>query len=134
MLGGLVVDSSVWIDYLNDDMDSLEVLDLDRLLEENGNILLCPVVYQEVLQGIRTEKMFQYVKSLFCKFKMLESSFPNIEDIAVDLYRSLRMKGITIRKPNDCLIAAYAIYYNVPVLSRDHDFDLMYQHTSLQKY
>ena len=134
MFGGVVADSSVWIDYLNDDFDSVEVLDLDRLLEQNGNILLCPTVYQEVLQGIRTEKMFQYVKSLFSQFKMLGASFPYIEDIAVDLYRSLRAKGITIRKANDCLIAAYAIYYNVPVLSKDRDFEAMYQHTALQKY
>lgn len=51
---------------------------------------------------------------------------------AADLYRSLRKKGVTIRKPNDCLIAYYALFYDVSVLHNDVDFEQIAQHTQLR--
>jgi len=41
---------------------------------------------------------------------------------AVDLYRHLRKKGITIRKSVDCLIASYAILGDMELLHNDSDF------------
>ena len=130
----VVVDTSVWVDYLNDRVDSEEVLKLDTLLANNADILICPVVYQEVLQGIREEKAFAYVKSLLETLPMLSPDFPVIEDTAVSLYRSLRKQGITIRKSNDCLIAAYALVYDVPVLFKDRDFDAMCAHSAVRRF
>jgi predicted nucleic acid-binding protein len=51
---------------------------------------------------------------------------------AADLYRSLRKKAVTIRKPNDCLIAYYALAHNLPVLHNDVDFDQIARHSSLR--
>lgn len=51
---------------------------------------------------------------------------------AATLYRMLRKKGVTIRKPNDCLIAHYAIFYDIPVLHSDVDFDQIAPYTSLR--
>lgn len=51
---------------------------------------------------------------------------------AADLYRTLRKKGVTIRKPNDCLIAHYAIFYDIPLLHNDIDFGQIAQHTPLR--
>lgn len=36
------------------------------------------------------------------------------------------------RKSNDCLIAYHTIFYNIPVLHRDRDFNIMSQHSSLK--
>ena len=44
---------------------------------------------------------------------------------AANLYRSLKTKGITIRKSNDCLIAYFAITHDVPLLHNDMDFDFV---------
>lgn len=41
-------------------------------------------------------------------------------------------KSITIRKPNDYLIAYYALFYDVTVLHNDADFDVMAQHVFLR--
>ena len=38
------------------------------------------------------------------------------------LYARCRWQGITIRSPNDCLIAACAIEADVPLLQADRDF------------
>lgn len=44
---------------------------------------------------------------------------------AAQLYRSLRKTGITIRKSNDCLIAAFAQQFDLAVLHVDRDFSVM---------
>ena len=130
----VVVDSSVWIEYLNNRMDFEEVLKLDHMLENEEEILLCPVVYQEILQGVRDEKLFLKVKSLLGTFQMLLPNFPVIEDKAIQLYRSLRKQGITIRKSNDCLIAAYSLVYDAPVLFKDRDFEAICEHSDVRRF
>lgn len=49
-----------------------------------------------------------------------------------ELYANLRKKGTTIRKPNDCLIAAFALHFEVELCHNDRDFDLIASHTSLK--
>jgi hypothetical protein len=44
---------------------------------------------------------------------------------AAELYRTLRKRGITIRKTIDCLIASVAIEHDIPLLHNDDDFDPM---------
>ena len=51
---------------------------------------------------------------------------------AAQLYRAIRKKGVTIRKPKDCIIAWYAIANNVKLLHNDCDFDLIAQYTELR--
>jgi predicted nucleic acid-binding protein len=49
-------------------------------------------------------------------------------------YRSLRKKGLTIRKSNDCLIAFYAIEFSIPLVHLDNDFDLISSHSKLKTW
>ncbi|MDR0909492.1 MAG: hypothetical protein LBM77_06965 [Spirochaetaceae bacterium] len=51
---------------------------------------------------------------------------------SAEIFRSLRTKGITIRKPNDCLIAAYCILNDLALLHHDRDFDPIEKHFGLQ--
>jgi len=48
------------------------------------------------------------------------------------IYRSLRKEGVTIRKTNDCIIAAVAVENCVPLLHSDRDFDLIASGTKLR--
>ncbi|MBO4320932.1 MAG: PIN domain-containing protein [Treponema sp.] len=132
----VLVDTSVWIDFFNPHIsDSLELRKLKTLINsEDGGVVLCPIIYQEILQGIRDDRYFEEIKRLLSYFPMLKKDFPIIEDVAVDLYRSLRKKGITIRKSNDCLIAAYSFVFDVPVLFHDRDFDAICNNTSVRKF
>jgi predicted nucleic acid-binding protein len=41
---------------------------------------------------------------------------------AVDLYRTARRNGLTVRSSVDCVIAACALRNNLTVLHRDRDF------------
>jgi predicted nucleic acid-binding protein len=119
----VLVDTSVWIDFFNSSNLSPET-ELLRQLIITGDctIFLCPVVYQEILQGIRDDKTFEHVREIFLDFDMID--FPVMETVnkAIEIYRTLRKKGITVRKSNDCLIAAYAILADMPILHKDRDF------------
>jgi len=59
-------------------------------------------------------------------FPVVES--PLSEDVfqlAVDLYRSARRAGLTIRSSTDCLIGACALRSSLVVCHRDRDFDAL---------
>ena len=51
---------------------------------------------------------------------------------AAEIYRFLRLRGITIRKTLDCMIAAVAIENNIPLLHHDRDFDPIEKYCRLQ--
>jgi predicted nucleic acid-binding protein len=53
---------------------------------------------------------------------------------AAQLYRSLRRKGITIRKANDCVIAALCIEFDIPLFHSDKDFDNIAKYSALKIY
>lgn len=128
----VLVDISVWIDFFNG-VDCEQVFAFQKLLNE-GRVCLCPTVYQEILQGIKDDTQFQNIKQTLGFFDVLQSDFPLLQDTAVNLYRALRKKGITIRKANDCLIAACALLFNVPVLHKDRDFTLICENSAVNSY
>ena len=51
---------------------------------------------------------------------------------AVDIYRKLRKKGITIRKSIDCIIAATVLEHHGRLLHNDNDFTLIAKHFPLK--
>jgi predicted nucleic acid-binding protein len=51
---------------------------------------------------------------------------------AARIYRLCRRSGETIRRPNDCMIAAVAIRNGVAVLHRDKDFDVIARYSDLE--
>ena len=65
---------------------------------------------------------------------MISTSIMTVANCAIDLYRGLRKKGITIRKPYDCLIASYAILEDIYLLHNDADFKQMENNSKLKIY
>jgi hypothetical protein len=122
MKNSLLVDTSVWIDFFRG-VENTNVQILTEYLTEDDPVFICPIILQEILQGIRTEKQFNEIKEyLLCLNILNEDSIESALG-AADLFRKLRKKGITIRKSNDCLIAWYAIKYSLNILHKDRDFD-----------
>lgn len=122
--GKILVDTSVWIDFFNGKQGP-QVEYLARGIREDQPLCLCPVIIQEILQGITSDDYFEQVKSNLLAFPMLQWDPVEAGIAAARLYRSLRKKGITIRKSNDCLIAAFAREMDAAVLHIDRDFSLM---------
>jgi predicted nucleic acid-binding protein len=121
----ILPDTTAWIDYYNPRADTPAKQKLVALLSRGERIWTCPPVYQEVLQGISIsdEKAFAITKKQLQKCRRGSTGIIQAADKAIEIYRTLRKLGITIRKPNDCLIAAYAILSDLAVLHNDRDFD-----------
>lgn len=124
MKNGLLFDTSIWIDFFFGS-DSEEVNLLTHYLKEDLPVFTCPVIIQEVLQGIRDDKTFEGVKDSFLALPVLTENPVDAAIGAAQIYRHLRKKGITIRKSNDCLIAYYALKNSKRVIHKDRDFDLI---------
>ena len=120
MIEPLIVDTSVWIDFFNGiDNDNVKVI--CEYLENNYPLFVCPVIIQEVLQGIKTYKEYNQVKDYLFALNILNSD--NIEASLGAADIKLRQKGITIRKSNDCLITFNAYKYSFKIIHRNRDFD-----------
>ena len=80
-------------------------------------------VYREVLQGASTPRNFMLLQSRLDEVPMFAPDDPqHLAREAALLYARCRWQGITLRSPNDCLIAACAIEAGEPLLHADRDF------------
>ena len=120
----MLIDTGVWIDWLRG-FDSGAAARVDAALAE-GTAWLAPVILQELLQGARSENEFTLLQREFGDQPML---IPSLETfiLAGSLYARGRWQGVTIRSPHDCLIAALAVEYDVPLLTLDRDFQAISQ-------
>lgn len=90
---------------------------------ELETVVTCLPIIQEVLQGFQDERAFRIAREAMFAFPVVES--PLSEDVfldAIQLYRSARRQGYTIRSGVDCLIAACALRNGLTVLHTDRDF------------
>lgn len=125
----IVVDSSVWIDFLNG-RKAAHVERLRSALGEDeiivGDLMLC-----EVLQGLGSERDARQVESLLRRFEIVSMAGEAIAVSAARNFRSLRRRGITVRKTIDLLIGTWCIENRRALLHNDGDFRPMAQHLGL---
>lgn len=127
----IVVDTSVWIDVINE-VDTHEAGRCVELLEDGAPVALTDVIFTEILQGFRTEREARRVEERLRPFPILRLETLDDFGLAARLYREARRAGVTIRKTLDCLIAAPCVRKNVPILHCDDDFDRLASCTQLK--
>lgn len=115
-----MVDSSVWIDYFNG-KERPEVIYLDTLLGVKP-VVIGDIILTEVLQGFKGDKEYQIAKRLLLELPCCRLSNKLLSVKSADNYRTLRKKGITVRKTIDTIIATYCIEQNIRLLFTDRDF------------
>jgi len=124
-----VVDSSVWIDFLNG-RSAPHVRRLRALLGMDeivvGDLMLC-----EILQGLDSERSARDVEALLRRFEIVTMGGDAIAVAAARNFRSLRRRGVTIRKTIDLLIGTWCIENRKPLLHNDGDFRPMARHLGL---
>ena len=126
----VIVDTTVWIDFFRDCREP-HVSALESFISQKDDLCICGIILTEVLQGIREERDYDQTKNLFDKLIFLSMTHTTFIKSA-EIYRSLRSRGITIRKPVDCMIASVAIEHNIPLLHNDRDFDPIEKHCGLK--
>jgi predicted nucleic acid-binding protein len=125
----IVVDSSVWIDFLNGHkaphVERLRaLLGVDEIIV--GDLMLC-----EVLQGLDSERAARQVEALLRRFEIVSMAGDAIAVAAARNFRFLRKQGITVRKTIDLLIGTWCIENRTSLLHNDSDFRPMAQHLGL---
>jgi predicted nucleic acid-binding protein len=121
----MLVDSSVWIEYLRGD-SLIEVELLTKALEHGESIWLAPPILQEVLQGADSSaRVTRWDRVLGEMPMVIAPSAREAARSAAHLDARCRWAGITPRSANDCLIATHAIFAGVPLLHHDRDFNLI---------
>jgi predicted nucleic acid-binding protein len=116
--GKVLVDTSVWIDFLDGREQAIAGL---NLLVKSGRVVVCGQIRQEVLQGSRDGKAFAKLEAQMALWDS-EAEEPADFIEAARVFARLRWSGITI-PPTDCLIAAVAIRRTLPLYANDRDFD-----------
>jgi predicted nucleic acid-binding protein len=129
----IVVDTSVWIDVLNE-TDTPGATRCIELLEDGAPVALTDVIFAEVLQGFRSEGEANEVERHLRAFPILRLETLDDFVLAAYLYRQARRGGVTIRKTLDCMIAAPCVREGVPILHSDEDFDRLASCTNLEVF
>jgi predicted nucleic acid-binding protein len=96
------------------------------VLERGYPVGLTGAIYQEVLQGVSSEREFEQVSEY-----LGSQNFYHPRDLvesyreAALIYFDCRRAGITVRSAANCLIARVAIEHGLVLLHDDRDFDNM---------
>lgn len=116
----LLLDSSVWIDIHR--ARATAATRYVEAREESEEIATAGIIFQEVLQGIRDDAEYDYMRHVLWSSLILQPRELSTYEVAAQLHRAARAAGFTIRKPNDCLIAALALEHGALLVHNDRDF------------
>lgn len=125
----IIVDSSVWIDFFSG-VDSVTTKHLDDTLGQKP-IAIGDLILTEVLQGFRHDKDYNIAKTLFEDVTIFDMLGAEMAIKSAENFRTLRKKGITVRKTADVIIASFCINRKIPLLFSDKDFKPFVKHLGL---
>jgi predicted nucleic acid-binding protein len=125
----ILVDSSVWINYFNGEINS-QTEWLDSALGKKI-IIIGDLILTEVLQGFKSDRDFHEAKELLSKFYLMELLGEELAIKSAENYRILRKKGVTVNKTIDVMIGTFCIHYDISLLHDDQDFAPLVKHLGL---
>ena len=126
----IVVDSSIWIDYFNGEINKKTDW-FDRALGTEP-IIVGDIILTEVLQGFQSDKDFKTAKQLLMEFPFMEMLGRELALKSALNYRSLRKNGVTVRKTIDVMIGTFCIENNFTLFHNDKDFTPLEKHLKLK--
>ena len=126
----ILVDTSVWIDYFNG-RKTWQTNLLDNLLSDIP-IIIGDLILAEILQGFRSDNDYQSAKSFLIDLPFRQMGGYRVAVQSAQNYRTLRKKGVTVRKTIDVIIGTFCIVEGLPLLHDDRDFEPMVSHLSLK--
>ena len=121
----MLVDTSVLIDFFRGVKNPAK-LKFKSILEQDIPFGITSLIYQEILQGAKSEKEYADLKRYLSSQRFFHPQDP-IETFAkaARIYFRCRKKGITVRSTADCLIAQISIENKLLLLHNDKDFEAM---------
>jgi predicted nucleic acid-binding protein len=126
----ILVDSSVWIDYFQGAITA-QTEKLDQLLG-NQPLAIGDLILTEVLQGFANERDFNQARKMLTSLTVVELGGQEIAIQAARNFRALRVRGVTVRKTIDTVIATRCIESGYDLLHCDRDFDAFTKYLGLR--
>ena len=114
-MSGVVVDTSVWIDFLA----GLSTPSLEEALSQ-GSVILPPIVVAELVSGARRQRERAAIEQLIEKIPVHETPLNHWIRVG-ELRRDLRSKGVSVSTP-DAHVAQCALDRDAVLLSQDAVF------------
>lgn len=127
----MLVDTSVWVDFFNN-YESPFAETLTGLIKEHNRVVICGLILQEVLQGIKDGRKHKTTRERLERLPFINTDKKTYL-LAADLYRRLRRKGLTV-PPVDVTIAAIAITSSIPLYTKDAHFWKIEKHSKLKLF
>lgn len=125
----IIVDTTVWVDYFRGARNP-ETDWLDREAHQT-RIGLTDLILCEVLQGVTSDREFALIQGELLKFELFQAGGLELAIAAARNFRSMRKRGLTVRKMVDCLIATFCLANGHALLHRDRDFDVFERNLGL---
>ena len=122
----ILVDSSVWIDYLRGRVTAQTAL-LEGLLDSQ-ELAIGDLNFIEVLQGCRIEKEFNEVRRLLGRLTLVVLGGEDVVVQAAKNYLRLRQLGVAVRGTIDVVLATRCIVSGYRLLHSDRGFDAFEEH------
>ncbi len=127
----VLVDTDVWSEALRKKKGKKSdyVLELIDLIQE-GRVEIIGPIRMEILSGIRDTATFKAFSEKLSAFldRNLDS---NIFVTAAKFFNVCRSKGIQ-GSNTDFLICACSVQWNIPILSKDKDYELYKKHIPIE--
>ena len=120
----ILLDTSACIEYLRSTGSVVEAaVSAYREGPQFHELALCGPVVMELRMGAQSDRELAELNAsmMDLRYVPFEERADFLE--AASLYRVTPAKGVTVRKPVDCLIAAIAIRQDASLLHLDRDFD-----------
>lgn len=126
----ILVDSSVWIDFLRG-KPTPQAEWLDRHLDVEV-LAVGDLILAEVLQGVRHDRRFDEARRLLGQLEQIVVGGTALAVEAARNCRRLRAAGVTVRGTVDVLIATRCLADGLRLLHSDRDFDAFERHLGLR--
>ncbi|MCZ6563464.1 MAG: PIN domain nuclease [Deltaproteobacteria bacterium] len=110
----VLVDTSVWIDFLQRPRAKIHE-EMTRLIQGTNRVLICGLVMQEILQGLKSSRSTHLFQSRLQKLPFLPTR-KSTYILAAGIFRKLKEKGVEVQTV-DATSAAIAIENRVSLFT-----------------
>lgn len=124
-MSGVVVDTSVWIDFFA----GTPTPELEDALSHSA-VVLAPIVVAELVSGARRQRERAAIADLLCELRLHPTDLDHWVRVG-ELRRHLRAHGLSVSTP-DTHVAQCAIDLDGVLLTRDAIFSRIARHAKLR--
>ena len=118
----ILVDTCVWSLLLHRKQKSQHTaaIILQHLISAASPVYITGIIFQELLQGIKSAAQATDIKSVLKHFPNLDATLA-VHELAAEIFVQCRKRGFATHTV-DALIAATCLYYDCTLLTTDSDF------------